>query len=80
MKNEYLKTLWMLRFEKLRKNEEDAAWDYQELYDKCFPIFGSNDEAVKLLQQLSKEERTHAALADELIHICHRNHPEIGVM
>ncbi|MBI3317081.1 MAG: hypothetical protein HYZ85_03650 [Candidatus Omnitrophica bacterium] len=80
MKNEYLKTLWVLRFEKQRKNEEEAAWKYQELYDQCVQGLGVEDEAVKLLQQLSKEERQHAGLTDELIHIAQRNHPEIGIM
>ena len=80
MKNEYLKTLWILRFEKQRKNEEEAAWNYQELYDQCALGLGPEDAAAKLLQQLSREERGHAKLADELIRICQRNHPEIGVM
>ena len=78
MKNEYLKTLWTLRFEKIKKNEEDAAWKYQEMLDQCLLDFGEGDESVALLRQLVREERAHAKLAEELIRICHQNHPEFG--
>ena len=76
MKTEYLKTLWMLRFQKMKKNEEEAAWRYQEILDQCLTMFGPEDEIVTSLRQLVKEERIHAQFADELIKICHRNHPE----
>ncbi len=80
MQNEYLKTLWTLRFEKMRKNEEEAAWKYQEALDRCLLEFGAQDLTVPLLGQLVREERIHEKLAEELIHICHRNHPECGVL
>ncbi len=37
MNLEYLKTLWMLRFEKMKKTEEDAAGSYQEgsMFKSC---------------------------------------------
>ena len=76
MRIEYLKTLWMLRFEKIKQNEEQAAWKYQELLDKCLVDLGSEHELIKLLSELVHDERHHAKLADELIHICHHNHPE----
>lgn len=78
MRNEYLKTLWMLRFEKMKKTEEDAAWNYQKVLDQCLIDFGKDDEIVSMLRQLVKEERAHAHLAEELIRICHRNHPEFN--
>ncbi len=80
MKEEYLKTLWMLRFEKMRLNEEDAAWKYQEILDQCLMDFGRKDETVRLLAQLVKEERSHERLAVELIKICRRNHPDISAL
>jgi len=80
MRNEYLKTLWTLRFEKLRRNEEEAAWKYQEVMNDCLEEFGARDETVLLLRQLVKEERSHARLAEELIRICRRNHPEFNAL
>jgi len=72
MEPEYLKTLWMLRFEKLRKIEENSAWAYQELYDKCLMSLGEEHEVVKILKQLIQEERQHEKLAEDLISICKR--------
>ncbi len=80
MKTEYLKTLWTLRFEKMRKCEEQAAWGYQEILDRCLVDFGKEDETVKLLSQLVREERAHEKLAEELIKICYHNHPELGTL
>ena len=80
METEYLKTLWMLRFQKVKKSEEDAAWDYQEVLDRLRGALGEKDEAVILLSQLIHDERMHARLADELIQICYRNHPEVGLL
>ena len=76
MKNELLKTLWMLRFEKIKKTEEEAAWNYQEIVDRCLVDFGSHDEAVALLSPIVRDERMHAKLGEELIKICQRNHSE----
>lgn len=80
MKTEYLKTLWALRFEKIRKNEEEAAWKYQEMFDLCLLDFGKDDLTLPLLGQLVQEERAHEKLAEELIRICHQNHTEYGVI
>lgn len=80
MQAEYLKTLWMLRFEKMKKGEDRAAWNYQEILDECLEAFGSEDDAVILLKQLVKEERAHARLAEELIQICIRTHPEFKAL
>lgn len=78
MKNEYLKTLWSLRFEKMKKGEEEAAWKYQEILDRCLQGFDANDEVIKSLAQLVREERAHEKLAEELINICRETHPELG--
>jgi hypothetical protein len=80
MKNEYLKTLWMLRFVKIKETEDAAAWGYQEVMDECLTAFGSHDKGVLLLRNLIAEERMHAKLAEELIKICHRNHPEFNAL
>ena len=80
METEFLKTLWMLRFEKMRNNEEEAAWAYQEILDDCMLALGEDDKVVKLLHQLVKEERGHMKLAEELIKICARTHPECGLL
>ena len=80
MRNEYLKTLWMLRFEKMRQCEEEAAWNYQGMRDECLAALGQDDEAVILLAQLVREERAHEKMAEELIKICHHNHPEADAL
>lgn len=77
MKTEYLKTLWMLRFEKMRKNEEEAAWKYQEVMNRLLVHLGRENPAVPLLEQLVREERAHEKLAEELVKICQQNHPEL---
>ena len=76
MLNEFLKTLWLLRFEKLKKNEEEAAWKYQEILDQCLVDFDPKDDIIGLLAVLVREERMHERLGEELIRICQRTHPE----
>lgn len=78
MKEEFLKTLWMLRFEKMKETEENAAWTYQEILDECLAAFGESDPGVENLHKLVREERGHAHLAEELMQILRRNHPEVG--
>ena len=78
MKPEFLKTLWLLRFQKMKKGEEDAAWKYQEILDQCLVDFGKDDPVVASLRQLVQEERMHERLAEELIRMVCQNHPECG--
>lgn len=78
MRNEFLKTLWLLRFEKIKKGEDEAAWRYQEILDKCLIELGADHEIIRLLSQIIREERIHAKHAEELVRICRRNHPECG--
>ncbi len=80
MKNEFLKTLWMLRFQKMKKNEEEAAWKYQEILDQCLMDFTDEKLIVGNLRQLVREERMHEKLAEELIQIVYQNHPEFGIL
>ena len=80
MRDEYLKTLWILRFEKIRKTEEEAAWGYQEILDMCITGLGEKDEAVALLRQLVREERVHVRLGEELLRICYHTHTECGLL
>ena len=80
MENEFLKTLWMLRFQKMKKNEEEAAWKYQEILDQCLVDFGKQDPTVQALHQLVQEERMHEKLAEELIQIVYQNHTEFGIL
>ena len=70
MRGEYLKTLWQLRFEKMRKSEEEAAWKFQEMLDECLLAFDRNDPVIQLLSQLVREERAHERMAEELIQLC----------
>lgn len=70
MKDEYLKTLWLLRFEKMRKSEESAAWKFQELLDQCLLKLDRSDPVIPLLSQLVREERAHERMAEEMIHLC----------
>ena len=70
MKDEYLKTLWQLRFEKMRKSEESAAWKFQEMLDQCLLALDRNDPVIPLLSQLVREERAHERMAEELLQLC----------
>ena len=70
MKREYLKDLWMLRFEKVLKMEKDASKGYLKLATELSELIGEKHKAVKHLKKLSKEEQEHAELAGELIKIC----------
>lgn len=76
MKTEYHKTLWSLRFEKMRRLEEEAAWGYQEILNRLLVATPRKEEAIRLLTQLVREERMHERLADELIAIVRLSHPE----
>ena len=80
MRIEYLKTLWMLRFQKMKQNEDQAAWKYQEVLDQCLIDFGRDDEIIELLARLVREERAHGRLAEELIQICQHNHPQFTAL
>ena len=80
MKTQFLKTLWMLRFQKMKKNEEEAAWKYQEILDRFLTDAAKEDSAVEPLRQLVQEERMHARLAEELIRIVYQNHPECEIL
>ena len=77
MRMEYLKTLWLLRFEKLRVNENKAAWGYEEILEECLEAFGAEEPVVQILRRLVKEERVHHQMAEELIKICQRTRPEL---
>lgn len=78
MKTEFLKTLWILRFEKMRENEEQAAWTYQEILDQCLMAFGEKDPVIEPLRRLVQDERGHAKCAEELLKMCRQTHPEVG--
>lgn len=69
MNHEFLKTLWELRFEKIKKNEADAAWKYQGLLNDCADAWGRDCPAAVILSTLVREERAHEKLADKLIDI-----------
>jgi len=76
MKTEYLKTLWTLRFEKIKKCETEASEAYEQLAARSAVILGADHPAVQMLRQLVQEENVHARLAESLIRICHETHPE----
>ena len=69
MDRAFLKTLWGLRFEKMRKTEEASAWNYQELLDQCLVEWGTESKPAKILSTLVREERAHEKLAEKLIDI-----------
>lgn len=69
MNHEFLKTLWQLRFEKMKRTEESSAWNYQELLDQCLVEWGAESKPVKILSTLVREERAHEKLAEKLIDI-----------
>ncbi len=63
----------------MKESEEKAAWAYQDILDQCLLGLSAQDEVVGFLRELVREERDHTKLTEELLKICHRNHPEIGV-
>ena len=69
MNREFLKTLWGLRFEKMRKTEASSAWVYQELLDQCLVAWGPDSQPAQTLATLVREERAHEKLAEKLIDI-----------
>lgn len=69
MDREFLETLWELRFEKMKKNEADAAWKYQGLLNECVEAWGSDNRAAIILSTLVREERAHEKLVEYLIDI-----------
>ncbi len=76
VKNEYLKTLWMLRFEKIKKDEQGAVSAYQQIMEQCLLDFDQEHEVIEMLRRLVLEEKGHVKMSDELIKICLSNHPE----
>ncbi len=72
MDHQFLKTLWHLRFEKMKKTEEDSAWNYQELLDQCLVEWGVESRPVQILTTLVREERAHEKLAEHLLEILKR--------
>ncbi len=79
-RNEFLKTLWTLRFQKMKRAEERAAWKYQEILDLCLLEFPDEKLILEHLKQLVREERMHEKLAEELTAIVYRSHPECGML
>ena len=69
MNREFLKTLWQLRFEKMKKTEESSAWNYQELLNQVLVEWGPQSKAAEILATLVREERAHEKLADKLLNI-----------
>ncbi len=69
MNREFLKTLWGLRFEKMKKTEESSAWNYQELLNQCLVEWGPQSKPAEILSALVREERAHEKLAEKLIDI-----------
>lgn len=74
---EYLKSLWTLRFEKMKTLESDSAWNYQELLDECLSETEPDLKIVQVLQMLIKEEKQHAKIAEELLRVCRENYPQV---
>lgn len=79
MDSDFLKNLWLLRAKKLKKSEEEAAWKYQEILDRFLIESEIDQEVVQPLRQLVLDERMHERLADELLQIVMRNHPECSI-
>jgi len=67
--HEFLKTLWQLRFEKMKKTEASSAWNYQELLNQVLVEWGPQSKPAEILATLVREERAHERLADKLLDI-----------
>lgn len=80
MKTEVLKTLWILRFEKMKRLEQEAAWTYQGILEAFLREPDDYPEEIKLLRELVQDEKSHTLLAEELIRISRLTHPECSVL
>ncbi len=69
MDREFLKTLWQLRFEKMKKTESDSAWNYQAHLNQAMAEWGPDSKPVEILSTLVREERAHEKLVDKLLNI-----------
>ena len=69
MDRQFLKTLWHLRFEKMKKTEDASAWNYQELLNQVLVEWGSQSKSAEILTTLVREERAHGKLAEKLLDI-----------
>jgi rubrerythrin len=68
MDNRFYKELWSLRFEKMLKLENDSVVAYQALLKETKKHF-KNHSIVAHLERLITDEKKHALLVEELIHI-----------
>ncbi len=68
MDRKLYKELWRMRFEKMLKLEEQAAFDYQELLDECRAKHEQHPIEPHL-ERLIVDEKKHARLVRELLTI-----------
>jgi len=72
MQRKLFKELWILRFQKMLRLEEESALAYQEFLDECKEKHKNKKEIQQQLKTLITDEKRHARLVQELLKIVER--------
>jgi rubrerythrin len=76
MQRELFRQLWVMRFEKMLRLEEEALEAYEAVLDECHKNYGDEKEVQAHLKSLITDEKKHARLVQELIKIVKRQEHE----
>ena len=69
MQRELFKELWILRFRKMLRLEQESVVAYEELLEECEKKHKSEKEIQQHFKTLIQDEKKHAKLVQELIKI-----------
>ncbi len=72
MQRKLFKELWVLRFEKMLRLEEESVVAYESYLDECKEKYKDEKEVQRHLKTLIADEKKHARLVRELLKIVKR--------
>ena len=72
MQRELFKELWVMRFEKMLRLEEEGIQAYESFLDECQKKHKDEKEVLQHLKTLITDEKKHARLVKELLTIVKR--------
>ena len=72
MQRQLYKELWVLRFQKMLRLEEESIVGYQKLLEECQKKSEGGLELQNDLKKLITDEKRHAKLVQELLNIVRR--------
>ena len=72
MQRKLFRELWVLRFEKMLRLEEEGIVTYESFLDECRKNHKSEKEVQEQLKTLITDEKKHARLVRELLKIVKR--------